>query len=109
MPGRGVPGRAVIAADEFLSLPPFAANSFLEGNRCDENPRQSNRNVIFVNCIYKEDGCNHKLLVCWNEESASFRIKNFGKCDQPNVHQSVYDIEREVIIGNKFEHPELLK
>ncbi len=60
------------------------------------------------NCIYKGDGCNHKLSVVWDEESACFRIKSYGECDQPNVIQTMLDIQRKEVIGNVCENPELL-
>ena len=74
----------------------------------DKNGKEIYEGDIF-DCIYKRDGCNHKLVVIWDKESASFRIKNYGKCDQPNVNQNVFDIQRQKVIGNIYENPELLE
>ena len=71
----------------------------------DKNGKEIYEGDIF-DCIYKRDGCNHKLLVVWDEESACFRIKGYGNCDQPNVTQTMLDIQRKEVIGNIYENPE---
>ena len=62
-----------------------------------------------LDCIYKSDGCNHKLQIVWVEASACFRTKNIGECHQPNVIKTMFDMTRSVVIGNKFENKELLE
>ncbi len=74
----------------------------------DKNGKEIYEGDIF-DCIYKRDGCNHKMVVDWQEDSARFRIKNFGECQQPNVSKTMSDLSWVTVIGNKFENPELLK
>ena len=73
----------------------------------DRNGKEIYEGDIF-DCIYKRDGCNHKLMIVWGRSDASFRIRYCGECDQPNVRQSVTDIQRGKVIGNIYENPELL-
>ena len=47
-------------------------------------------------------------MVIWGISDASFRIRNCGECDQSSVAQSMFDIQRQEIIGNIYENPELL-
>jgi len=73
----------------------------------DKNGKEIYEGDIF-DCIYKEDGCKHRLLVIWDEDDARFKLKNFGECDQPNVTQTFSDMQRHEVIGNIYENPELL-
>ena len=72
----------------------------------DKNGKEIYEGDIF-DCIYKEDGCKHKLLVIWDEESTRFRMKSYGECDQQNVTQTMWDMSRHKIIGNIYENPKL--
>ena len=73
----------------------------------DKNDKEIYEGDIF-NCIYKNDGCKHKLLVVWYKDSACFKMKSYGECDQPNVTQTFSDMERQEVIGNIYENPEFV-
>ena len=61
------------------------------------------------NCIYEFDGCKkHKQVVIYVEVSARFITKDYGKCHQSGVTQTMSDMHRMEVIGNIYENPELL-
>ena len=75
----------------------------------DKNGKEIYEGDLF-DCIYKFDGCNrHKLVVGWNESSASFKLRGYGMCHQPNIEKTMGDLERLTVIGNIYENTELLE
>ncbi len=74
----------------------------------DKDDKEIFEGDIF-NCIYKSDGCKHKLIIVWDKENAGFKLKNIGECDQPTVRQTFFDMQRYEVIGNIYKNPELLE
>lgn len=64
-----------------------------------------------VPCIYRRDGhADHVYEVIWYEPESAFRLRRHGNaCVQMGVTQTMRDATRNEVIGNVWEHPELLK
>jgi uncharacterized phage protein (TIGR01671 family) len=77
----------------------------------DKNGEEIYEGDLFM-CHYAKDGCKEQPMeVIYHKESAAFRFKRRGICQQIEVIQDVYHHAgwRGEIIGNIYNNPELLE